>query len=136
MASQYKRVKLSKTGVVSATRIAGEDSGPAGASAAAAAQGAVENDLRDEEDEDDELQLFAATKRPVGRHDVLDDEDSDEGAPNPGRMRAPKELSAGASTSKRSKRRSRKTYSDGEVLSHLIIHCCSPWAFIDDCQAS
>ena len=140
MASQYKRVKLSKTGVVSATRIAGEEGGlagtsAAGTSAAAEAQDDKGDDLRDVEDEDDELQLASASKRPTGRRDVLDDEDSDEGAPDPAQKQEPKKLSAGASTSKGKKGRREHHCSDGEVLPRLRIHCCNPWTCLQslDC---
>jgi hypothetical protein len=130
MATQYKRVKLSKTGVVSAHRI---DEGGTGTSSAAQNAG---DDLRDE---DDDLDLAPARKQSAGRNNhVLDDEDSDEGAPDPApkpqqKVKKQRKQSAGASTSKSKRSRSRKQHSDDEVsfltahasvqIAECLLHC-------------
>lgn len=113
MASQYKRVKLSKTGVVNATRI--EDDVPA--SAAPTAPGDNGDNLMD--DDDDDLNLAVARKQTTGKQGVLDDEDSDDGAPAPKEKPPKSKQSAGASTSKGKGKKKKKRHSHDEEVLHL-----------------
>ena len=131
MASQYKRVKLSKTGVVNATRI--EDDVPA--SAAPTAPGDKGDNLMDDDDDDD-LNLAVARKQTTGKQGVLDDEDSEDGAPAPKEKPPKSKQSAGASTSKGKGKQKKKGRSDYEEVLHLSCALDMPVFVMDGSDSS
>jgi hypothetical protein len=107
MSSQYKRLKLSKTGLVSAHQLAPDE--PQGRQARAEADGSNDQELNLADIDDDLPSVARPAVKRVGA--VLDD-DSDDGAPAPERVRPPNASGSGKSIKKRRKI-SKKADDDG-----------------------